>query len=308
MERTALIFNVQKYSIYDGPGVRTLVFFKGCPLRCKWCSNPESQSRSYQIMLMRNLCNDTGACISVCPVGIHSLDGSGKHAFSKTTECIGCRLCENTCPSRAIAIVGQVKAISELMAVIEQDRFFYESSGGGVTLGGGEALAQPEAALNLLMSCKKAGINTAIETTGFTSLEILQKVAECIDLFLYDIKHMDTQKHYEGTGVHNEQILNNLQWLLENRYNVKVRVPLLKGFNDSDDNLIKMAEFLQPYQMNKNFKGIDILPYHKLGVNKYNQLERDYLVDWDPNLSDEDLTRVENTLKLYELPVSIIKH
>lgn len=308
MERTALIFNVQKYSIYDGPGVRTLIFFKGCPLRCKWCSNPESQNRSYQVMLKRNLCNDTGACIPVCPVGIHSLNDVGKHAFSKTTECIGCHLCETTCPNSAIAIVGQVKAISELMAVIEEDRFFYESSGGGVTLGGGEALAQPEAAINLLMSCKKAGINTAIETTGFTSAEILEKVAECIDLFLYDIKHMDSQKHYEGTGVHNEQILHNLQWLLENRYNVKVRVPLLKGFNDNDDNLVKMAEFLQPYKMNKNFKGIDILPYHKLGVNKYNQLERDYLVDWNPSLSDEDLARVENTLKPYELTVTVIKH
>lgn len=308
MERTALIFNVQKYSIYDGPGVRTLVFFKGCPLRCKWCSNPESQNRSYQVMLMRNLCNDVGACIPVCPVGIHSKDSSGKHAISKTIECIGCRRCEAICPNSAIAIVGEIKTISELMAIIEEDRFFYESSGGGVTLGGGEALGQPEAAMNLLMSCKKAGINTAIETSGFTSLEVIQKVAECIDLFLFDVKHMDTQKHYEGTGVHNEQILLNLQWLLENRYNVKVRIPLLKGFNDSDENLIKMAEFLQPYKMNKNFKGIDILPYHKMGVNKYNQLERDYLVDWNPSLSDEDLARVENTLKAYELIITVIKH
>lgn len=308
VERTALIFNIQKYSIYDGPGVRTLVFFKGCPLRCQWCSNPESQTRAHQVMLMQNLCKNSGDCMPVCPVGIHTKDGSGVHLVSKTIECIGCRKCEVACPNSAIAIVGEVKTISEIIEIIEEDRFFYENSGGGVTLGGGESLAQPEAAINLLMSCKQRGINTAIETSGYTSLNVIQTIAEYVDLFLFDMKHMNPEKHYEGTGVHNEQILTNLKWLLENRYNVKVRVPTLKGYNDDNENLLQMADFLQQFKLHKNFKGIDILPYHKLGVNKYNQLGRDYPVDWDPTLSDEDLDHIEKIFIAQDLPVNIIKH
>ncbi|WP_434777958.1 choline TMA-lyase-activating enzyme [Neisseria sp. Ec49-e6-T10] len=308
MERKALIFNVQKYSIYDGPGVRTLVFFKGCPLRCRWCSNPESQNRQYQVMLKKNLCKNHGTCIPVCPVEIHSMSPEGIHLVSQQIDCLGCRRCEEVCPERALAIVGELKTISELMQVIEEDRLFYENSGGGVTLGGGEVLSQPEAAINLLMACKQSGFHTAIETCGYALPETIMKVAEFTDLFLYDIKHMDSSRHYEATGVHNERILNNLKWLLDNKYNVKVRVPLLKGVNDGEDNIHQMAQFLKPYEHHKNFQGIDILPYHKLGVNKYYQLDREYPVTGDPSLSSADIEVVKNILTQYDLNVTVIHH
>lgn len=308
MERKALIFNVQKYNIYDGPGVRTLVFFKGCPLRCKWCSNPESQIRQYQVLFKKNLCKNSGACIPVCPVEIHKMSPERVHSVAQNIECLGCRRCEEACPEKALAIVGELKTISELMDVIEEDRPFYDSSGGGVTLGGGEVLMQPEAATNLLMTCKQRGINTAIETCGYAPLETVMKVAEFVDLFLFDVKHMDSSRHYEMTGVHNDMILNNLQWILENRYNVKVRIPMLKGFNDTEENIAQLVQFLKPYQDHKNFKGIDVLPYHKLGVYKYEQLNRDYLVEGNPTLNVEDLERVEKNIKQYGMPVTILQH
>lgn len=284
------------------------MFFKGCPLRCKWCSNPESQLRQFQVLFKKNRCKNTGACVSVCPVEIHKMSLDRVHSVDQDIECLGCRRCEESCPEDALAIVGEYKTISELMEVIEEDRPFYDSSGGGVTLGGGESLMQPEAAANLLMTCKQRGINTAIETSGYALPETIQKVAEFTDLFLFDVKHMDSERHYEWTGVHNERILDNLQWLLENRYNVKVRVPMLKGVNDSDENMIQMAEFLQPYLHHKNFKGVDVLPYHKLGVYKYDQLARNYLIEGDPTLQAEDIERVENILKKFNVPVTVIQH
>ncbi|AUN18047.1 choline TMA-lyase-activating enzyme [Clostridium botulinum] len=309
IERKARIFNIQKYNMYDGDGIRTLVFFQGCPLRCKWCANPEGLEKKYRVMLKSNLCVNCGACVSACPVGIHTISNKTlKHEVNRDIDCIGCGKCKEACLKSAISIVGEEKTISELLKIVEEDRTFYEMSGGGVTLGGGEVLMQPEAATSLLMACKQEGINTAIETCGYTKLETILKVAEFVDLFLFDIKNINSDRHYELTGVRNERILENLQELLKNKYNVKIRMPLLKGINDSQDEIEKTMEFLLPYKDYKNFKGIDLLPYHKMGVNKYNQLGMEYPIKDDPSLKNEDLDRIEGWIKKYDLPVKVIRH
>nr|WP_025774217.1 choline TMA-lyase-activating enzyme [Clostridium botulinum] len=309
IERKARIFNIQKYNMYDGDGIRTLVFFQGCPLRCKWCANPEGLEKKYRVMLKSNLCVNCGACVSACPVGIHTISNKTlKHEVNRDIDCIGCGKCKEACLKSAISIVGEEKTISELLKIVEEDRTFYEMSGGGVTLGGGEVLMQPEAATSLLMACKQEGINTAIETCGYTKLETILKVAEFVDLFLFDIKNINSDRHYELTGVRNERILENLQELLKKKYNVKIRMPLLKGINDSQDEIEKTMEFLLSYKDYKNFKGIDLLPYHKMGVNKYNQLGMEYPIKDDPSLKSEDLDRIEGWIKKYDLPVKVIRH
>lgn len=309
IERKAFIFNVQKYNMYDGPGIRTLVFFKGCPLRCKWCSNPEGLERKFQVMFKRNSCVDCGACAKVCPAGIHVISKeTGKHEILREKDCTGCRKCLDVCPQAAITIAGEIKSISELLKIVEEDAGFYDISGGGVTLGGGEVTAQPEAALNLLMACKQEGINTAIETCGYTKTENLLKIAEYVDLFLFDIKHMDPVRHNELVGVNNELILTNLRELLHRRANVRVRMPMLKGINDSREEIEAVIRFLMPYKDDKNFKGIDLLPYHKLGVNKYNQLDMTYPIEGDPSLNAEELNRIEGYMKEYDFPVNVVRH
>ncbi|MDR0338940.1 MAG: choline TMA-lyase-activating enzyme [Desulfovibrio sp.] len=309
IERKALIFNVQKYNMYDGPGVRTLVFFKGCPLRCGWCSNPEGQLRAFQILYKKDNCVNRGACVAVCPAGVHAMDpATGRHAIRPDAECIGCRKCETACTASALAVSGERKTISELLAVIEEDRLFYETSGGGVTLGGGEALAQPEAALSLLTACRQRGIHTALETCGYARPEVLDRAAAVTDLFLYDVKHMDPERHLELTGARNETILGNLASLLENRKNVRIRVPLLKGLNDDDANIEAMCRYLAPFKGGMNCKGVDLLPYHKLGVNKYGQLGMEYSLPGDYRLAEADLERIEGRISGHGIPVAIIRH
>lgn len=177
-----------------------------------------------------------------------------------------------------------------------------------MTIGGGECTAQPEACLSLLQAAKQEGINTAIETCGYAKKETMLKLAEFVDLFLFDIKHFDSDRHSELTGVRNEIILDNLETLLKNRYNVRIRMPMLKGVNDSQEEIENTMEFLLPFKDKKNFKGIDLLPYHKMGVNKYGQLDMEYAITDEVKLEEEDLDRIEGWISKYDLPVSVIRH
>lgn len=308
LERKARIFNVQKYSIYDGPGIRTLIFFKGCPLRCKWCSNPEGLERKYQVMFMEDLCIHCGKCISVCPEKIHYWMEGSRHKVNRRIDCRGCRRCESVCPRKALSIAGMDKTVSEVLKIIQQDALFYLSSGGGVTLGGGEVTTQPEFAANLLMECQQVGIHTAIETCGYAKPDALLMVARFTDLILFDIKNIDSDHHYELTGVRNERILDNLTELIDRGFNVKIRMPLIRGMNDSADILHRTLKFLLPFKTFKNFQGIDLLPYHKLGINKYKQLDLKYAITEDLSFKAEELDRIAEVIKDYNLNVNIVKH
>ncbi|ABR49952.1 glycyl-radical enzyme activating protein family [Alkaliphilus metalliredigens QYMF] len=304
---TGRIFNIQKYNTYDGPGVRTLVFFKGCPLRCKWCSNPEGLEKDFEVLFDEKICSRCQTCVAVCPVGIHSAQG-GKHLIDRSKTCIGCRKCEEECQKNAISIMGEDKTVEELLEIIEEDSPFYDLSGGGVTLGGGEVLMQSDFAGQLLKACKKEWIHTAIETSGYVNSENLLKLAENVDLFLYDLKHINSEKHYQWTGVYNDRIFDNLKELLNRKYNVKIRMPLLKGVNDRKEDIDKLMRFIEPYKNYENFKGIDLLPYHKLGVNKYRLLDKTYPIEGDPSLNKEDLKKIESWIEKYDLPVTVILH
>lgn len=310
LERKARIFNVQKYSIYDGPGIRTLIFFQGCPLRCQWCSNPEGLERKYQVMYQEELCIDCGNCVDVCPVKIHNLAGTGgkRHQVERQLTCVGCRRCEESCPRQAISIAGQEKTISEVLEIIQQDALFYLSSGGGVTLGGGEVTAQPEFAAHLLQECRSLGIHTAIETCGYAKLESLLKIAAFTDLFLFDIKHIDAARHQELTGVRNEPILTNLTELIKRGYSVRIRMPLLRGLNADEATIRRTLTWLEPLQKYRNLLGVDLLPYHKLGINKYKQLGLTYPLQDDFSLTEAELSRIESWVAAYKLAVNLIRH
>ncbi len=307
LERKALIFNVQKYNLHDGPGIRTLVFFKGCPLRCQWCSNPEGQKTGHEILFKAESCVACGACAEVCPAGVHVMQGD-RHLVRRDVSCLGCRACEQACLHGAVAVAGERKDISEIMRIVREDLPFYQSSGGGVTLSGGEVLMQPEAALSLLSACRREGISTAVETCGFTRPEVMEAAAKEVDLFLYDIKHMDPKEHHRWTGVRNETVLENLTMLLERRRRVRARIPLLKGVNDGEENLRATADFLEPWKDLPHFDGLDILPYHRLGVGKYAQVGLEYPFQGDPRLSEEDLARVEGYFRKRGFRVSLVRH
>jgi pyruvate formate lyase activating enzyme len=262
------IFNIQRYSIHDGPGIRTTVFLKGCPLRCFWCQNPESQSSRIQVLYNRAKCTLCGRCAEVCPSGATRL--SDGHITIDRDRCTGCGECVGVCLNEARRIAGSHATVQEIMDEVMRDVKFYENSGGGVTLSGGEPLAQPDFALEILKNCKTYGLHTTIDTCGVADWATIETLLGYVDLFLFDIKVIDPEIHQRGTGRRNEQILENAIGI-SGRTPMRVRVPLIPGFNDSEEAILQIARFA------KNELGsppIDLLPYNKFGEVKYELLDK----------------------------------
>ena len=273
------IFNIQHYSIHDGPGIRTNVFIKGCPLRCLWCSNPESQKASPQLMFRADRCTGCGACIPVCPVSAISFrketpQGSSEPIVQNDRAlCTGCGACVSVCPNEAREITGKSTTAGEVFDDVAQDTLFYAEEG-GITLTGGETLAQPAFSSAILQLCKQAGIHTAIETCGFADWANLEAVLPYTDLVLYDLKEMDEELHMKYTGVDNGRILENLKRINDLMdCEIWVRVPIIPGFNDDKENLSATARFVK--ENLKKCAQIHLLPFHRLGEGKFEQLEKE---------------------------------
>lgn len=288
------VFNIQKYSIHDGLGIRTNVFLKGCPLRCQWCSNPESQSLLSSILITESKCIGCGKCAQVCYAGVM------KNRPINRKLCIRCGLCEKYCPTGAVTLAGHEMTLSEVMSEIKKDSVFYHTSDGGVTLSGGEPLVQWQFSTMLLEECKKNGISTAIETTGYAKWEHMRSVLQYTDMVLLDIKSMDSNKHRYFTGVSNENILENAVRMGEMKIPYIVRIPFISGVNSDEDNIRKTAVFAKK----NHAKEIHLLPYHTLGEVKYKKLGMSY--KFQGKAPDEKETQKAITIiKSMELPVSI---
>lgn len=266
-----LVFSIQRYSLHDGPGIRTTVFLKGCPLRCKWCSNPESINPYPELMVRDTRCNKCGKCLEVCVPAAISLDETS--VVVDRSRCDLCLKCVEVCLPGAIEIAGRYMNVEEVVEECIKDELFYRNSGGGVTLSGGEPLYQPDFAVNLLKGCKGRGLSTAVDTSGYASGEVLDKILQYTDLVLYDIKHMDSEMHYRGTGVKNDLIVKNLERIVSaKRARVWIRIPIIPDFNDSEECINKLAEFIRGMPIEK----ISLLGYHEWGRAKYYALGRGY--------------------------------
>ena len=295
-----VIFDIKKYAIHDGPGIRTTVFFKGCPLACRWCHNPEGISVASQRVYRQERCVRCGECIQICPqnVIVETVDGMD----SDTANCDLCQTCAEQCPSGAVEFVGRKVTVAEVVRQIEKDTAFYDQSGGGVTFSGGEPLMQPDFLLDLLDACSHLDLHRTVDTTGYADAELLLKVAQKTDLFLYDIKLMDVAKHRDFTGVSNRLILDNLKLLSENKARIQVRIPLIPGINDDVDNINRTAEFVAA------LSGIDhiaILPFHNSAREKYGRLGLECIPADMQRPSDEHLNTVAGWLSQTGLPVKI---
>ena len=262
----ANIFDIKHFAVHDGPGIRTTVFFKGCPLKCVWCHNPESISKEKQLGFLKNSCVNCGACVVVCKRNAHGIN-EGVHSFDRA-KCINCGECAKVCNAKALTLYGQESEIEDIVKDVLEDKDFYESSNGGVTLSGGECLMQANACAELLKALKQDNIHTAVDTCGFVSKETLEKVLPFTDLFLYDIKAFDESVHIKCTGQSNKIILENLKYIDSLGKKTEIRFPFVPELNS--DETEKIATFLSTLN---NVTGIRVLPYHNYAGTKYSSLE-----------------------------------
>lgn len=278
-----LLFNIQKFSTHDGPGIRTTVFLKGCPLRCKWCSNPESQKRIIEITYDKDRCVYCHRCIEENPdLDLKFEDGVLLIPQDLTEED---KNFTQSCRHHALITEGEKKTVEEVIETCLQDELFYEESGGGVTISGGEGMSQPDFVRELVERLKSHKIPLAIETTGAVSPEIFQDLAPRFDLLLYDLKHYDSHSHREGTGMGNEQILENLKWAIKKELPVTIRIPVIPDFNSSLEDAKAFSHLLNKLGARR----VELLPFHQFGQKKYERLGRDYAYNSYKALYPEDL-------------------
>jgi pyruvate formate lyase activating enzyme len=270
--RSGLIFDVNRYAINDGPGIRVTFFLKGCPLECSWCHNPEGISPDVQKMYNATKCIGCNTCVESCPENACTPSPDG--IVTDFNLCTSCGICAEVCPTNATEMSGKLTTVEEIVTVVEKERIFFDQSGGGVTFSGGEPLMQADFLITLLDELGRRSIHRTVDTTGFAKTKVLLEVAKRTDHFLYDLKMMNPERHKKWTGVDNRIILENLQLLAATGATITIRIPLVKGVNDDDENIEQTALFVANLEGEK--KSINILPYHNIAAGKHQRLGGSY--------------------------------
>lgn len=294
------LFDIKRFSIHDGPGIRTTVFLKGCPLKCRWCHNPESQSPAAQLLMHQQRCVACGECVTACPHEAITLQHDTP--ITDMAKCQNCAACVAVCYAEAREMVGYSSNVAAVLAIVERDRLFYEESQGGVTFSGGEPLQQPDFLLSLLKACKTRQIHTVVETCGHAPTAVLERLRPFVDLFLYDLKHLDAQRHRQLTGVSNTLILKNLLHLAAQQHALIVRVPIIPGLNDAPQHIHQLGKFVADLP---NVSRIDLLAYHNSAQEKYRRLGQAYTLAELKSPEETQLQQIAATLRGYNLTVHI---
>ncbi len=286
-----VVFDIQKCCLHDGPGIRTTVFLKGCNLRCAWCHNPESFCAEPELFWQRSRCTACGACVASCPRHVHAIDEDGTHHLQREA-CVACGQCVALCPNDALRLYGQAMTAQEVFDEVRKDALFYQSSGGGVTLSGGESTLQAAFALEILTLCQQAGFHTALETNGSVPWAVLESFLPVVDLFLYDFKHWDSEGHRQYTGVGNERVVANLRQLAVRGTTIWLRCPIIPGVNDTDAHFDAIASLEKEIHPER----VEIMAYHDIGRGKWDGLGLPYAFDGLPSASPEQKAQWEARL------------